>query len=633
MRTNHSLMNSDTPRSGRALTPMLLALAAASACSGGIINPGGASHIWTGAVNTTWQNAGNWTTGAVPADGDSAIINGGPANIFLSADTAGLNSLYVGGGLALASNGHRIFVNQGEERTTITGLDSRLFLNAAPGGVASFMTNELDIESQGRLQMSGGRARVNQQLTLATGGSITGRGRIEVVSAAPVAFNGLGGDFISAIDGELEIDVDGGGAIAVPSTMNIVNAGSSLSIDAPFFIPIIDVNMDEQTTFNVALPWELAGILDYDGIDNAVSIVQGAEFDVSGSVHVNNGILVIEPDVNFLLGSDIQIGSNEELTISGAHTAEAASTAEVGMNAVLRIDGNQGAAPPWGGDIALAAGVLQVNDPQVGNWRLSGDLEMGSVFGLRSRIEGSASVALVGDVSLPGLGGEIDTLVFLHNGATMTLDQATTRLIVNDRFFPVVGSTVVGDGVMEISDGGMVRFVEPMNLAVDVENSGQVETDGGPNDVGYTYINGDYTQTATGRLSVDIAGPTSMQFDVYETAGDADLAGEIFIQLAGGYTPMPGESFTVFTANGTLSGMFDVQIGDPRFSVSYPGDSVVLTFVGCAADLTGDGVVDASDLASFLAAWGMPGATDFNGDGVTDASDLAVLLAAWGICA
>jgi formylglycine-generating enzyme required for sulfatase activity len=52
----------------------------------------------------------------------------------------------------------------------------------------------------------------------------------------------------------------------------------------------------------------------------------------------------------------------------------------------------------------------------------------------------------------------------------------------------------------------------------------------------------------------------------------------------------------------------------------------------CSADITGDRVVDGSDLASLLAAWGTP-AGDIDGDSNTSGTDLAVLLAAWGSCA
>ena len=54
----------------------------------------------------------------------------------------------------------------------------------------------------------------------------------------------------------------------------------------------------------------------------------------------------------------------------------------------------------------------------------------------------------------------------------------------------------------------------------------------------------------------------------------------------------------------------------------------------CPADLTGDGEVNAADLALLLGAWGPnPGhPSDFNGDDEVDAADLAQLLGAWGPC-
>ena len=54
----------------------------------------------------------------------------------------------------------------------------------------------------------------------------------------------------------------------------------------------------------------------------------------------------------------------------------------------------------------------------------------------------------------------------------------------------------------------------------------------------------------------------------------------------------------------------------------------------CVADLTGDGQVDAADLADLLVVWGVCGdcSADFDGDGKVDAADLADLLVAWGSC-
>ncbi len=56
--------------------------------------------------------------------------------------------------------------------------------------------------------------------------------------------------------------------------------------------------------------------------------------------------------------------------------------------------------------------------------------------------------------------------------------------------------------------------------------------------------------------------------------------------------------------------------------------------VPCPADLNGDGIVDAADLAEMLAMWGPnPGAPgDLDNDGLVNAADLAIMLAAWGPC-
>lgn len=48
------------------------------------------------------------------------------------------------------------------------------------------------------------------------------------------------------------------------------------------------------------------------------------------------------------------------------------------------------------------------------------------------------------------------------------------------------------------------------------------------------------------------------------------------------------------------------------------------------ADVNGDGVVNAADLAELLGNWGLPGVSDLDGSGATDAADLAQLLGGWG---
>jgi len=52
----------------------------------------------------------------------------------------------------------------------------------------------------------------------------------------------------------------------------------------------------------------------------------------------------------------------------------------------------------------------------------------------------------------------------------------------------------------------------------------------------------------------------------------------------------------------------------------------------CPADVSGDGRVDAADLAVLVAGWGAAGLGDLDGSGAIDAADLAALIATWGPC-
>ncbi|MDI9403390.1 MAG: dockerin type I domain-containing protein [Limnohabitans sp.] len=60
------------------------------------------------------------------------------------------------------------------------------------------------------------------------------------------------------------------------------------------------------------------------------------------------------------------------------------------------------------------------------------------------------------------------------------------------------------------------------------------------------------------------------------------------------------------------------------------------TACGCSADISGNGTVDAVDLAAVLSSWGNAPTgkvnADVNRDGIVDAIDLAEVLGAWGAC-
>lgn len=98
----------------------------------------------------------------------------------------------------------------------------------------------------------------------------------------------------------------------------------------------------------------------------------------------------------------------------------------------------------------------------------------------------------------------------------------------------------------------------------------------------------------------------SGQFDGESAAGAAaDLTGATFVFGSSAANLVPFD----------LNGSIDVFLA--RFEVPSP------------ADLSGDGAVDAADLAILLGNWGSAGAGDLDGDGVVGSADLAILLGGW----
>ncbi|MFM7133948.1 MAG: GC-type dockerin domain-anchored protein, partial [Planctomycetota bacterium] len=72
------------------------------------------------------------------------------------------------------------------------------------------------------------------------------------------------------------------------------------------------------------------------------------------------------------------------------------------------------------------------------------------------------------------------------------------------------------------------------------------------------------------------------------------------------------------------------QVGDKAFARA---EALFQPIAPCPADLNADGVVNASDLAALLGAWGTSdAAADISDDGIVNASDLAAMLGAWGKC-
>ena len=118
--------------------------------------------------------------------------------------------------------------------------------------------------------------------------------------------------------------------------------------------------------------------------------------------------------------------------------------------------------------------------------------------------------------------------------------------------------------------------------------------------VGELNITGGYTMNPNATLKIDIAGPSSGEYDVLNVTGFAGLSGELEPVLADGYSPAAGLQFPVLTAPAVF--IFGLSLTGPhadRFELVTGGSGGVILMAtsppGLPGDYNADGRVDAAD--------------------------------------
>jgi fibronectin-binding autotransporter adhesin len=201
------------------------------------------------------------------------------------------------------------------------------------------------------------------------------------------------------------------------------------------------------------------------------------------------------------------------------------------------------------------------------------------------------------------------------------------------------GSTSI-DGTLTITGGspfnlggGVLSGNGSVNAATVSNNTGTIAPGTGP---GQLTLSGSVTFGGGATFEAQVAGPVgSGPNDLLASAGPATLAGTVRVILAGAYSPLSTEEFTVLTAS-TRTGTFTSVESCQPVEVIYTANSVKVRFpasTGIVGDLNGDGLVNGIDVGLELSFWGpcidecCPG--DFTGDGQVDGADFGILLANW----
>ncbi len=191
------------------------------------------------------------------------------------------------------------------------------------------------------------------------------------------------------------------------------------------------------------------------------------------------------------------------------------------------VTGNQLTAGTW---TIGAGGTLQLDTPatissNLGSVTLDG---AGSTFSqINSLVDNRGSFAILNGRNFTAT-GPFDNYGTLNIGAGSTFSAPTG-------FTHHVGATLNGTGTLQ---GNFT-------------NSGTLAPGNSP---GIIHIDGDYTQTATGTLEIQVGGLTpGTEHDQVQVTGHTTLGGTITFPFINGFVPQPNDEITFLTSN-SISG-------------------------------------------------------------------------------
>ena len=297
------------------------------------------------------------------------------------------------------------------------------------------------------------------------------------------------------------------GVVLVPGTnyptTTLILDGSSASGSAP-----------ASLTINTATV-TLTGTNTYTGgtfVNNGALIATSQTLPVNGPIALNTSILSFDQPLSGSFGGVISGNGTVNKQGVGTTTFTGANTYTGGTNVLAgTLVANTSSLPVNGGVVILPVSTLVFNQAA----------------------DGTFGGALTG-------GGKIQKT----GSGALTLTTATTSPVdvqAGAFFFSTgVGSTTVSPGATLGGTGTVIGLLT---------NNGTVSPGNSPGTINVT---GNYVQSATGTLLIEIASASS--FDHLVVTGSAALAGTLQVNTLGGYNPV-GQSYTFLNA-ASVTGTF-----------------------------------------------------------------------------
>ncbi|HQU41211.1 MAG TPA: LamG domain-containing protein, partial [Pirellulales bacterium] len=526
--------------------------------AGGTINATSADHLTLGTYANAWSNLG-----AIDLTDTEALLGGqftqaGWGNLTVDGNSSLVLVGTLTGGLTLSDSIGQIWLDNGGvisggDISEATGSSNPLNVEGVNGTLSNVTVDApIAIDGGNTLNLSG-TIKLDTELDL---GNATGTTNAHLIFTGPTTLTSdstasivLGPDTSESNIGRAGssgtltigpgITISGGyGDIGATPGVTIINQGTIVSSGAGSNLGVGFGSGGSNSGTIEASAGGKVELSEYNGSGNWTN---------TGTVDADGGSVTVDNLGNFsggtLTGGTWQVMGGGTLDLDGDNvTTNAANLVIDGATSAVTND--------TAGDRALA-GVA--NNASGGSLTIQNGYNLTTTAGT---LTNSGAVTAGPSSTLAGPAG----FSYTQTAGSTTLAGGTLDPSITPNSVNITGGTLAGYGT----------------IVGNVTNSGTFYP-GGQAAAGTVTITGNYTQTSSGTLALDIGGTTAgTGYDQVNVSATANLAGTLDVGTLGGFSPGLGDDFQVLSF-ASQNGNFAAENGVlPQFDPAFSTDALTL---------------------------------------------------------
>lgn len=343
-----------------------------------------------------------------------------------------------------------------------------------------------------------------------------------------------------------------------------------------------------SATPGVQLSIDNGAIIDNVTLNSTVSTTNNASITVLNGLALNNVALNLYRATLWFSGTQSISGTGEIASVgsSGATIRSTISGSTLTIGGDILVHGTSNLT------LSATSSTQIVNQGTVNADATGKTVTLGTGFHNAGNL-----IASLGNITLTNTFTQDSGQTIVHSG--LTFGSNSMSIILN-------GGILEGDGTVR---GNVTNGAD---VAPGIDGAGTLT------------IVGNYTQSSTGRLLVDLGGDLPGEYDQLVVTGTASLAGSIVVDLQDGFVPLIGSVYNVVTSasrTGLFTPVIDGEEADPiSYSAAYSATTVSLTANGLSnVSANGPYTIAEGDSLQLSASTNIADPVyswDVNGDGV-----------------